>query len=323
MDPIDQLLRDEAPPGARAVALLDAPGLVEFATGLTEDVRVWCDDWRDAQRVPAPMRVGPEALAGVDLALGRLPKSLDALEQQVVALGKDPGLTYLGGARIKHLNRSMNETLGRHFTEVSASLGVRKCRVLRATGPREEGATRPWPRTRVDEGVGLTLAAHGATFSGTRVDRGTRLLLEHLDVQGTDVLDLGCGNGVIAAVLARDGRRVQARDVSWAAVEATRETARANGLEVAVGWGDGLEGCAAASVDAIVTNPPFHQGFAKESADTLAMFSGARRVLRPGGELWCVFNSHLPWRRELERRVGRTVLVAQDRHFTVTRTVRD
>ena len=56
-----------------------------------------------------------------------------------------------------------------------------------------------------------------------------------------------------------------------------------------------------ASLDAIVTNPPFHQGFAKESADTLAMFSGARRVLRPGGELWCVFNSHLPWRRELER----------------------
>lgn len=115
MDPIDQLLRDEAPPGARAVALLDAPGLVEFATGLTEDVRVWCDDWRDAQRVPASMRVGPDALAGVDLALGRLPKSLDALEQQVVALGDDPGLTYLGGARIKHLNRSMNETLGRHF----------------------------------------------------------------------------------------------------------------------------------------------------------------------------------------------------------------
>ena len=53
------------------------------------------------------------------------------------------------------------------------------------------------------------------------------------------------------------------------------------------------------------------------------LFADAARVLRPGGELWCVFNSHLPWRRELERRVGRTVLVAQDRHFTVTRTVRD
>ncbi|WP_374928991.1 class I SAM-dependent methyltransferase [Kytococcus sedentarius] len=322
MHPIDQLLWDEAPREARAVAVLDAPDLVGSARALSQDVRVWCDDWRDAHRVPEDLRVEPGELAGVDLALGHLPKSLDALDEQLAALGDDPGLTYLGGARIRHLNRSMNDVLARHFGEVTASLGRQKCRVLRARRPLDGVSSPAWPRTRIDEGLGLTLAAHGATFGGARVDRGTRLLLQYLDVAGQDVLDLGCGNGVIAAALARSGHRVQARDVSWSAVAATRATAAANGLEVDVSWGDGLAGLPASSLDAIVTNPPFHRGFAKESADTLAMFTDAARVLRPGGQLWCVFNSHLPWRSELQRRLGPTRLVTQDRHYTVTLTTR-
>ena len=70
----------------------------------------------------------------------------------------------------------------------------------------------------------------------------------------------------------------------------------------------------------IATNPPFHQGHAKESEPTLRMFDEAARVLRPGGQLWCVFNSHLPWRRELAARVGRTRVVAQDRNYQLTFT---
>ena len=43
-------------------------------------------------------------------------------------------------------------------------------------------------------------------------------------------------------------------------------------------------------------------------------------MLRPGGQLWCVFNSHLPYRKELNTRLGRTQVAAQDPHFTVTVT---
>ena len=81
-DAVDDLIWDEAPGQAGAVALLDAPALVDEALTLTADVRVWCDDWRDAAKVPAKFLVEhPTDLAGVDLALARLPKSLGALDE--------------------------------------------------------------------------------------------------------------------------------------------------------------------------------------------------------------------------------------------------
>lgn len=320
MDPVDELILAETTQReAGAIAVVDAPGLVDAALEITDDVRVWCDDWRDAQLVdPRHLVAGPAELRGVDLAWAHLPKSLAALDEIAASVQGAADVTLLAGARIKHMNHSMNEVLARHFAAVNASLGVRKARVLRAWGPA--GAESEWPKFRRHDDLDLVVAAHGATFGGTKIDPGTRLLLDNLVVEGTDVLDLGCGNGVIAAFLARLGHRVSATDVSWSAVAATRETAAANDVEVDVTWADGLSGVADASLDVIVSNPPFHQGIAKESEPTLEMFSDAARVLRPGGQFWCVFNSHLPWRKELNVRLGATKVVAQNPRYTVTVT---
>jgi 16S rRNA (guanine1207-N2)-methyltransferase len=52
------------------------------------------------------------------------------------------------------------------------------------------------------------------------------------------------------------------------------------------------------------------------------LFRAARRVLRPGGTLVTVFNSHLRHREHLERIVGRTRQLARTNKFTVTATTR-
>lgn len=318
LGPVDELILDETPDGT-AIAIIDAPALVSFALERTGDIRVFCDDWRDAAQVPPEFLVEhPGDLGGVDLAWAHLPTSLAALDELAVSVQGADDVTLLAAGRDKHMNRSMNEVLGRHFAAVAATRGRRKCRGLRAWGP--ENREPEWPKFRRHEQLGLTVAAHGSTFAGTKLDAGTGLLLEQLDVAGEDVLDFGCGNGIIGAFLAKAGYRVSARDVSWGAVAATLETAAANELSIEATWGDGLLGYPDHCFDAVVTNPPFHRGTAKDSQTTLALFDEAGRVIRPGGQFWCVWNSHLPWRRELNARLGRTRVITQDRAYTVTLT---
>lgn len=323
-DAVDDLIWDEAPKEAAAIAILDAPALVDDALSITTDVRVFCDDWRDAMQVPPELLVeSPDDMAGVDLALARLPKSLAALDQHAAVVQGAQDVTYLGGARIRHMNRSMNEVLAKHFAAVAASLGRSKSRVLRAWGP--QGLESDWPKVREHEDLGFAVAAYGATFGGTKIDPGTRLLLATLagggdlgPLEAVDVLDWGCGNGTVAMWLAKEGfDNVLARDVSWSAVAATAVAAEVNGADVDPTWGEGLAGYEDDSLDAIVTNPPFHQGVAKDSTDTMTMFADAARVLRPGGQLWCVYNSHLPYRKALNESLGPTRVVAQDRAYTV------
>uniref|UniRef100_UPI00029B51B4 class I SAM-dependent methyltransferase n=1 Tax=Rhodococcus sp. P14 TaxID=450821 RepID=UPI00029B51B4 len=77
-----------------------------------------------------------------------------------------------------------------------------------------------------------------------------------------------------------------------------------------------------ASVDVVLCNPPFHVGAAVHTGAAVKMFDAAARLLRPGGELWTVYNTHLNYRGILQRTIGRTEVAGRNRKFTVTRSVR-
>ena len=76
------------------------------------------------------------------------------------------------------------------------------------------------------------------------------------------------------------------------------------------------------SVDLVVCNPPFHLGAAvvPEVADRL--IRGAARLLRPGGELWTVYNTPLGHGGALSRLVGPTRVASRTPKFTVAVSVR-
>ncbi len=83
--------------------------------------------------------------------------------------------------------------------------------------------------------VYLELATDAGVFSPGRLDPGTRLLLEESPVPPAsgDLLDLGCGYGPVACVLAKrsPGAAVWAVDVNERALELCARNARAAGLE--------------------------------------------------------------------------------------------
>ena len=83
--------------------------------------------------------------------------------------------------------------------------------------------------------VYLELATDAGVFSPGRLDPGTRLLLEESPAPPAsgDLLDLGCGYGPVACVLAKrsPGATVWAVDVNERALELCARNARAAGLE--------------------------------------------------------------------------------------------
>ena len=114
-------------------------------------------------------------------------------------------------------------------------------------------------------------------------------------------VELGCGTGVLA-------------------VASALATAAANDVadRVTVIRDDAASSLAEGCTDLVVLNPPFHVGATVHSGVALRLFADAARVLRPGGELWVVWNSHLMYRPVLERIVGPTRQVARNAKFTVT-----
>jgi 16S rRNA (guanine1207-N2)-methyltransferase len=139
-------------------------------------------------------------------------------------------------------------------------------------------------------------------------------------------VDLGCGTGVLAAALARrrPALRVIAADQSAAAVASARATMAANSVadRVSVVRDDALGSLPDASAELILLNPPFHIGSSVHAGIALKLFEDAARVLRPGGELWTVWNTHLGYRPALTRIVGPTRQVGRNAKFTVTVSTR-
>ena len=273
--------------------------------------------------------LGAELLRGARVVLLRLPRSLDRLDEVagLVARHAASDVVIVAGARLKHMTLAMNDVLGAWFERVDVSHARQKSRVLRASGPRadREPAAPGWPRGERHDELGITIVAHGGVFAGAGVDIGTRFLLGELGAAMPDAasaVDLACGSGVVAAWLAhaRPSITVTATDRSAASAASARATAEVNAVadRVHVTQADGLELLPDGSEPLIVLNPPFHSDAALHTGIARHLFADAARVLAPGGELWCVWNSHLRYRPLLERIVGPTRQIARNPKFTVT-----
>lgn len=309
----------------------------------------------------------PDGVSEVD-SLGELPqvsrvvvaapKSRAGLREYLVAA---PGAEVVVAGRDKHLPAGLRADMQAAYEHVDMAPGAYKSRLF--VGQGFQGA--PWRFPQVARrGVGLRgevggvaerevdVYAHALCFGGTAVDAGSRLLFDVVvrgaageagwPVPGTGatIVDLGCGNGWLAAALAIALRpaRVVATDVSKAAVSSARRTLAgaaagaggAAGVGEGLATGEGLAGCEvvvdlsdagagvpAASADLVVLNPPFHEGAAISTDTAHRLIRAAWRIVRPGGHVVVVFNSHLHYRGFMERVCGKVRQLARDRRFTV------
>ncbi|MCD6286876.1 MAG: methyltransferase [Anaerolineae bacterium] len=171
----------------------------------------------------------------------------------------------------------------------------------------------------VVDGVQTELVACAGAFAPDRLDDGAAALITAMQiVPGTRVLDLGCGTGLVALAAARQGADVIAADVSARAVASAQRTLAANGYPSAtVHLCCGAAAIGDATIDTVVTNPPFHKGHDVSFEVSQLFVREAARVLKPGGSITLVANLHLDYGRWLKQHFGNAGTAYENNRFRV------
>ena len=138
-------------------------------------------------------------------------------------------------------------------------------------------------------GVEFEFITASGVFSRKRIDPGTRLLIESMELpERGRALDIGCGYGPIgiAAAKFRPKLQVWMVDVNERAVTLARENARRNGVRnVRILQGHLYEPLKGRRFDVILSNPPFSAGFKRV---VKPLVEEAKRHLKMGGSIQLV-----------------------------------
>jgi 16S rRNA (guanine1207-N2)-methyltransferase len=192
------------------------------------------------------------------------------------------------------------------------------CSVLVAERPASFEPPRYVTPTRFTvriDGVSFPLVTVPGMFAAGRLDDGTRLLARTATVEdGDSVLDLCCGAGPLGAYAAAVADcSVTLTDDSRIATRAAACGLQAAGIDGRVVTADGVDGVTSERFDRVLCNPPTHAG----DGVLTSLLDGARRVLRPDGELLVVHHRELDLRPQLRGYGSVAVVNTGEEHVVV------
>ncbi len=269
-----------------------------------------------------------QPLTGVfDVVLIKAPKTLALLEDELLRIR--PHLTaatqLIVAGMVKALPASVWKLLGRLVGPTTTSLAKKKARLIFAEFNAALALPdNPYPVRYQLENTDYVLANHANVFSRDSLDIGTRFFLQHIPARQEyrDIIDLGCGNGVVGLIAGERNptANVHFVDESFMAIASAQENFRRSfgaGRLATFHEGDGLMVFETASADLILCNPPFHQQNTIGDHIASAMFKESQRVLRSNGELWVIGNRHLNYHLTLRRWFNGVSTVAANSKFVI------
>jgi len=256
---------------------------------------------------------------------------------------KDDALI-LGASMAKNLQKPTLELLNQVVGKTEASLTWKKARLIHVqvdpsqiSNSQSNSQQKPFIQSDVTYQLDVDLLDKGNevihnlanVFSRNKLDIGSRFFLQHfpsLKRSYKNIIDLGCGNGVLALKAAQrfPDAQISCIDESYMAVASARLTLEENLTGenyhnfIAANGLTGIKG----SADLILCNPPFHQGHVVGDAIAWQMFRQSKKVLERGGELWVVGNRHLAYHLKLKNLFGNQKLIASNNKFVILKAVK-
>ena len=240
-----------------------------------------------------------------ELAFQRIPKSLELFELFLVQLAQSANRDsqLLAGFMTRHYSPRLIKIAQKYADEVKQSLAWKKSRVLSISKWKPcENSTYDLFNRYVWKGV--EIKQYYGVFSAKRIDEGTQFLLENFRLEGgeQDVLDYGCGSGVIAKYLMHHYLHLRLQLLDDSAVAISSAKSNLPDLDpLRFHWRNSLKELDSASLDLIISNPPFHLEHENNMEIAIRMFKEARRCLRPEGRLVIVANRHLNYSTHLKK----------------------
>lgn len=265
------------------------------------------------------------------VVLIKIPKTLALLEQQLRALRlvATAETRIIAGAKARDIHNSTLALFEKILGPTTTTLAWKKARLINCTFTAPTLADAPQTLSWTLEGTPWTIHNHANVFSRTGLDIGARFFMQHLpdNLEG-EIVDLGCGNGVIGLTLLdkNPDAKVVFVDESPMAVASSR-------LNVETNMPDALDRCefminnALSGVEpfrfnAVLCNPPFHQQHALTDNIAWEMFHHARRCLKVNGELYIVANRHLDYFHKMKKIFGNCETIATNSKFVVLKSVK-
>ncbi|MFK8012525.1 MAG: methyltransferase [Marinicellaceae bacterium] len=251
------------------------------------------------------------------------PKSIDML---VYMLNKiQPHITrkcqiFIAGM-VKHLPQKIWKILEHNFGETLTSLTMKKAKIIQLS-MTQNNVLDKFPITYKQNN--FTIYNHASVFSKNSLDIGTRFLLDNFPPlpEIKNIIDLGCGNGIIGLNLAHKypNAQITLTDESYMAIASSKLTID-NNLEdnknICFKLNNCLDDFKSNSVDLIVCNPPFHQSQNIGIDIALNMFKQSHKTIKKGGYFVVIANRHLPYYIHLKRIFSTTKTLCSNQKFNL------
>jgi 23S rRNA (guanine1835-N2)-methyltransferase len=278
-------------------------------------------DLNDSDKKIMRYKLSERISSKYNLIIIKLPKSFELLDYYLRIANQvstEKTIVYIN-FMTRHFSEKILNIAGKYYSKQSQSRIMKKARFLK----NEMFIADPVPlEEETIRYENLALKGSSGAFSGKSLDMATQFLLEtikreEIDFTGTGI-DIGSGSGIMSFFLKDTFPNIKITGIEdyYLSYLKSLESARLNKLDIDFLWSDNLENVSDASIDFIISNPPFHFEYVNTIEISFSLFLEAKRVLRKNGSFLIVYNNHLNYQTFLTKHFTCTVLNKNEK-FTV------
>jgi 23S rRNA (guanine1835-N2)-methyltransferase len=256
----------------------------------------------------------------VDFAIIKIPKSVDLFElylNQLMPKLKE-GSIVVAGFMTRYFSRQALGIAEKYFEEVEQTKAHKKARLMILKSPKKVKQHELVHEIQLNNET--SLKQYYGVFSAQKIDLATQFLLKHLIVSThhQKILDLGCGNGVLAqrARQLNPSSEIYLTDDNLLALESAKLNLGSS-PKFHYYFTNHLKEFDDQFFDLVISNPPFHFEYENNIEITLSLFKEVERVLKPGAEFVLVANKHLNYKTHLASIFSSVETIAQNNKYIV------